>query len=42
MCLFRNCRGSDFLKDYGKLGVLCALFPDIPVIAMTEQQAAQT
>ncbi len=35
MCLFCNCRGSDFRKDYGKLGVLCALFPDIPVIAMT-------
>ena len=30
-----NCRGSDFRKDYGKLGVLCALFPDVPVIAMT-------
>lgn len=28
-------RGSDFRQDYRKLGVLCALFPDIPVIAMT-------
>ncbi len=35
VCLFCNCRGSDFRKDYDKLGVLCALFPDIPVVAMT-------
>ena len=28
-------RGIDFRKDYGKLGVLCASFPDIPVVAMT-------
>ncbi|XP_028415622.1 uncharacterized protein LOC114538980 [Dendronephthya gigantea] len=27
--------GSDFRKDYGKLGALCALFPDVPVLAMT-------
>ena len=33
--LFNNCRGNDFRKDYGKLGVLCAMFPDIPVMAMT-------
>ena len=28
-------RGVEFRKDYGKLGVPCATFPDIPVIAMT-------
>ena len=28
-------RGNDFREDYGKLGVLCALFPEIPCIAMT-------
>ena len=28
-------RGSSFRKDYGKLGVLCALFSDVPVLAMT-------
>ena len=28
-------RGSDFRKDYGRLGVLCALFSDVPVLAMT-------
>ena len=28
-------RGSDFRKDYGKLGVLCALYPEVPVLAMT-------
>ncbi|XP_028412369.1 uncharacterized protein LOC114535187 isoform X2 [Dendronephthya gigantea] len=33
--------GSDFRKDYGRLGVLCALFPDVPVIAMTAT-ASQT
>ncbi|XP_028417517.1 uncharacterized protein LOC114541921 [Dendronephthya gigantea] len=27
--------GKDFRKDYGKLGVLCALFPDVPCLAMT-------
>ena len=34
MLLF-NCRGLDFRTDYGKLGVLCAMFPDVPVLAMT-------
>ena len=33
--LLHCCRGSDFRKDYGKLGVLCALFPDVPCLAMT-------
>ena len=28
-------RGKDFRRDYSKLGVLCALFPDIPCLAMT-------
>ena len=28
-------RGSEFRTDYGKLGVVCASFPDIPVLAMT-------
>ena len=28
-------RSTDFRKDYGKLGVLCALFPDVPCLAMT-------
>ena len=28
-------RGSDFRTDYSKLGVLCAIFPDVPVLAMT-------
>ena len=28
-------RGSEFRKDYGKLGSLCSLFPDVPVVAMT-------
>ena len=28
-------RGTDFRPDFGKLGVLCALFPDVPVLAMT-------
>ena len=32
---FTYCRGSDCRKDYGKLGVLCALFPDTPCLAMT-------
>ncbi|XP_028418840.1 mediator of RNA polymerase II transcription subunit 34-like [Dendronephthya gigantea] len=27
--------GSEFREDYGKLGVLCALFPDVPCLAMT-------
>ena len=38
---FIYCRGSDFRKDYGKLGVLCALFPDTPCLAMTAT-ASQT
>ncbi len=33
MCV--SYRGSDFRTDYGKLGVLCAIFPDVPVLAMT-------
>lgn len=28
-------RGGDFRKDYSKLGVLCAIFPDVPILAMT-------
>lgn len=28
-------RGSDFRPDYSKLGVLCAIYPDVPVLAMT-------
>ncbi|XP_028394456.1 uncharacterized protein LOC114518648 [Dendronephthya gigantea] len=28
-------KGSEFREDYGKLGVLCALFPDVPCLAMT-------
>ncbi|XP_028416395.1 putative ATP-dependent DNA helicase Q1 [Dendronephthya gigantea] len=33
--------GNDFRKDYSKLGVLCALFSDVPVLAMTAT-ASQT
>ena len=33
--LLHYCRGSEFRKDYGKLGALCSIFPDSPVIAMT-------
>ena len=39
--LLHCCRGSDFRKDYGKLGVLCILFPDVPFLAMTAT-ASQT
>ena len=39
--VFISCRGSEFRKDYGKLGVLCALFPSVPVLAMTAT-ASQT
>ena len=39
--LLHCCRGSDFRKDYGKLGVLCALFPAVPCLAMTAT-ASQT
>jgi superfamily II DNA helicase RecQ len=28
-------RGDDFRQDYAKLGMLCATFPNVPVIAMT-------
>ena len=28
-------RGSNFRKDYSRLGVLCAIFSDVPVLAMT-------
>ena len=38
---FTYCRGADFRKDYGKLGVLCALFPDVSCLAMTAT-ASQT
>ena len=31
-CFFR---GIELRKDHGKLGVFCATFPDIPVVAMT-------
>jgi superfamily II DNA helicase RecQ len=34
-------RASDFRKDYGKLCALCALFPDVPCLAMTAT-ASQT
>ena len=33
--MFLCSRGNDFRLDYGKLGVLCALFSDIPCLAMT-------
>ena len=35
LCFLFNCRGSDFRTDYGKLRVLCAMFPNVPVLAMT-------
>jgi ATP-dependent DNA helicase RecQ len=28
-------RGSEFRKDYSQLGMVCAAFPNVPVIAMT-------
>lgn len=28
-------RGDDFRPDFGKLGMLCALFPSVPVLALT-------
>ena len=28
-------RGTEFRPDYSKLGVLCAIFSDVPVLAMT-------
>ena len=28
-------RGSEFRPDYSKLCVLCTIFPDVPVLAMT-------
>ena len=31
-CAFR---GDDFRKDYGKIGMLCASFPNAPVLALT-------
>ena len=34
LCFLFNYRGVDFRTDYGKLGVLCAMFPEIPVLAM--------
>ena len=33
--IYHDYRGDDFRTDYGKLGVLCAIFPDVPVLAMT-------
>ena len=30
-----NFRGDDFRQDYGKLGMLCATFPNAPVLALT-------
>ena len=35
MIVMINFRGSEFRPDYSKLGVLCAIFPDVPVLAMT-------
>jgi hypothetical protein len=29
-----NNRGNDFRPGYSKMGVLCAIFPDVPVLAM--------
>ncbi len=29
------CRGDDFRPDFSKLGMLCALFPTVPVLALT-------
>ncbi len=34
-CFLFSYRGSDFRKDYAKLDVLCALFPDVPILSMT-------
>ena len=28
-------RGNYFRKDYSRLGMLCAAFPDVPVLALT-------
>jgi superfamily II DNA helicase RecQ len=28
-------RGDDFRKDYSHLGMLCAAFPNVPVLALT-------
>ena len=39
--LLHCCRGCHFRKDYGKLGVLRTLFPDVPCLAMTAT-ASQT
>ena len=30
-----NSRGKDFRLDYGNLSVLCAIFSNVPVVAMT-------
>ena len=30
-----NFRGDDFRPDFGRLGMLCALFPHVPVLALT-------
>ena len=34
-------RGCDFGRDYSKLGVLCALYPEVPVLAMRASQQQQ-
>ena len=31
-CLFK---GDDFRKDYSHLSMLCAIFPNVPVVALT-------
>ena len=28
-------KGDDFRPDFGKLGMLCVLFPSVPVLALT-------
>lgn len=32
LCIYR---GDDFRKDYSHLGMLCASFPNVPVLALT-------
>ena len=34
-CLLSIFRGSDFRQDYSRLNMLCALFPNVPVLALT-------
>ena len=33
--MFLDNRGCDFRPDYSKLGMLCAIYPDVPVLTMT-------